>query len=150
MTLVRQAWRFALVGGCATATHMAIGLTLAEGLAVAAFWANLAAFAGAVLVSYLGNLVWTFRLPAAGFGRLPRFLVVALAGLVLNQTIVLAMVDLAGWSYRIALICVVLVVPALTFAASRLWVFRPARRAGPGSTAATAEDAAQAAAERAT
>lgn len=126
MSGLRRAARFAAVGAAATATHLCVGLLLAEGLGLAPFWANLCAFSAAVLVSYFGNLAWTFGMAAEGFGRLPRFLALALCGLAANQAIVFAAVDLAGWSYRLALIIVVLVVPALTYLASSHWVFRTA------------------------
>jgi putative flippase GtrA len=126
MNRLRQMARFAVVGTAATATHVSVGLVLAEGFGFAPFWANLAAFATAVLVSYAGNLVWTFGMAAEGFGRLPRFVALALCGLAANQSIVFAAVDLAGWSYRVALVVVVLVVPVLTYLASCRWVFQPA------------------------
>ncbi len=126
MNRLRQIARFATVGVAATATHVSVGLALAEGLGVAPFWANLTAFATAVLVSYAGNLVWTFGMAAEGLGRLPRFVALSLGGLAANQAIVFVAVDAAGWSYRVALAIVVLVVPALTYLASCRWVFRPA------------------------
>jgi len=126
MTRLHQAARFAVVGGAATATHLCVGLLLAENLGLAPFWANLCAFAGAVLVSYSGNLVWTFGIASEGFGRLPRFVALALCGLAVNQAIVFAAVTMAGWNYRVALAIVLLVVPILTYLGSRQWVFRPA------------------------
>ncbi len=130
-----QLLRFAVVGGGATATHVALGLGLAEGLGLAPFWANLAAFSAAVLVSYFGNLTWTFRMGPAGLGRLPRFLLLALAGLAANQLIVFALVDLAGWPYRAALAVVVLAVPALSFLGSRFWVFNASGAKDPARMA---------------
>ena len=124
MSELRQAARFAVVGGAATATHLAVGLLLAEGLGMAPFWANFLAFSAAVFVSYFGNLVWTFEMAEAGVGRLPRFVVVALCGLAANQAIVFATVNMAGWSYRVALAIVLLVVPVLTYLVNRQWVFR--------------------------
>jgi putative flippase GtrA len=126
VTRLRQIARFAAVGGAATATHLSLGLLLAERLGLAPFWANLWAFAAAVLVSYFGNLVWTFGMAAEGLGRLPRFVALALAGLAANQAIVFAAVTLAGWDYRVALVIVLLAVPALTYLGSRQWVFRTA------------------------
>jgi putative flippase GtrA len=99
---------------------------LAERLGLAPFWANLCAFATAVLVSYFGNLIWTFGMAEEGLGRLPRFVALALCGLVANQAIVFAVVDVAGWSYRLALVIVVLLVPVLTYLASCRWVFHTA------------------------
>lgn len=124
MTELRKVARFAVIGGAATATHLTIGLLLAEGLGIAPFWANFIAFSAAVFVSYFGNLIWTFDMAAAGLGRLPRFAVVALGGLAANQAIVFATVNMAGWSYRVALAIVLLIVPALTYLANRQWVFR--------------------------
>lgn len=126
MTQLRRIARFAVVGGGATVTHLSVGLFLAESLGWAPFWANLCAFAAAVLVSYFGNLVWTFGMAAEGLGRLPRFVALALAGLAANQAIVFATVNLAGWDYRVALAMVLLVVPALTYLGSHRWVFRAA------------------------
>ncbi len=123
MTLIGQAFRFATVGILSTLAHVAVGLALAEAVGLPAFWANFAAFGGAVLVSYFGNLAWTFGLGDERLARLPRFLVIAAAGLLFNQMIVFAAVDLLGWSYRLALAAVVLVVPLLTFIMSRRWVF---------------------------
>jgi putative flippase GtrA len=125
MKLIGQAFRFAVVGVLATLIHVAIGLALAEGAGMPAFWANFAAFGAAVIVSYFGNLAWTFGLRNEGFARLPRFLVIALAGLLLNQGTVFAAVGLLGWSYRVALALVVMVVPLLTFTLSRRWAFTP-------------------------
>ena len=124
MTRLRQAARFAAVGGAATATHLCVGLLLAENLGLAPFWANLCAFAAAVLVSYSGNLVWTFGMASEGLGRLPRFAALALCGLAVNQAIVFAAVTMAGWNYRVALAIVLLAVPTLTYLGSRQWVFR--------------------------
>lgn len=126
MSKLRQAARFAVVGGAATATHLCVGLLLAETVGLEPFWANLWAFAAAVLVSYFGNLVWTFGMASEGLGRLPRFVALALCGLAANQAIVFIAVSLAGWNYRVALAIVLLVVPVLTYLGSRQWVFRAA------------------------
>jgi putative flippase GtrA len=126
MSKLRQAARFAVVGGAATATHLCVGLLLAETVGLEPFWANLWAFAAAVLVSYFGNLVWTFGMASEGLGRLPRFVALALCGLAANQAIVFIAVSLAGWNYRMALAIVLLVVPVLTYLGSRQWVFRAA------------------------
>ncbi len=48
----------------------------------------------------------------------------SLSGLAANQAIVFATVNMAGWSYRVALAIVLLIVPALTYLANRQWVFR--------------------------
>ncbi len=50
MSKLRQAARFAVVGGTATATHLCVGLLLAETVGLEPLWANLWAFAAAVLM----------------------------------------------------------------------------------------------------
>jgi putative flippase GtrA len=126
--LPAQFARFAVVGGLATLVHVTIGLSLAEGLGVAPWPANLVAFSTAVLVSYFGNQHWTFGARSRGLERLPRFLAIALMGLALNQALVYGLVDLLGWRYPAALAVVVTVVPLLSFTLNRTWVFaaRPA------------------------
>ena len=47
-----------------------------------------------------------------------------LCGLAVNQAIVFTTVNMAGWSYRVALAIVLLVVPVLTYLVNRQWVFR--------------------------
>lgn len=129
MKLLGQISRFGVVGIIATTVHVTIFLTLVDGFAVNPFWANLAAFCTAVLVSYFGNLVWTFDMRAAGLTRLPRFIIVALLGLIANQAIVLLVVELLGQSPRLAIAVIVFVVPAMTYLGSRLWIFNVAEEA---------------------
>ena len=125
--LFGQGLRFVVVGLAATATHVACGLVLAEAAGLAPFWANLLAFCVALFVSYLGNHRWTFAAQGAHAFHFPRFAVIALAGLALNQAIVYVMVGVMALDYRLALAVVVLVVPALSFVLNRGWVFARAR-----------------------
>ena len=126
MKQVAQIGRFGVVGALATGVHVAVFIGLIELLDVDPFWANLPAFSAAVLVSYFGNLVWTFDMQAAGLGRLPRFVLIALIGLVANQAIVLLIVDVLSQSHRLAIAVVVVVVPTMTYLGSRWWAFAPA------------------------
>jgi putative flippase GtrA len=121
--VVRQFGRFVAVGAAATATHVGVAMALVESGTVGFSVANIVAFCVALVVSYLGNHGWTFAAVGAHARRFPRFAVVAVMGLALNQLIVFLTVGLAGWNYRIALAVVVLVVPGLSFAVNRRWVF---------------------------
>lgn len=115
--------RFAVVGGTATLTHVALAMLCYEILDLRPLWANFFAFCGAVLVSYLGNHRWTFAMRGEHLSRFPRFVVIALTGLALNQSIVYATVEVMGWDYRVALACVITIVPTLSFLLNRGWVF---------------------------
>ncbi len=118
-----QVVRFGAVGVTATVTHVLIVVALVESGLARPFWANVVAFSTALVVSYFGNHAWTFELRGGHRRHLPRFLVVALVGLALNQGIVYGAVDLLAWDYRIALAIVVTSVPAMTFLLNRYWAF---------------------------
>jgi putative flippase GtrA len=134
--LVRQFGRFIVIGAAATATHVGVAMALVESGVARFALANIAAFAVALAVSYAGNHGWTFAAVGAHARRLPRFAAVAVLGLALNQLIVFLTVGVAGWDYRVALAVVVLVVPGLSFAVNRRWVFGErtvTAEAGPSS-----------------
>src|SRR5262249_39681968 len=115
--------RFAGAGAAAAATHVRVApaLTGREGLPV--LTSNGLAFTVAVLLSYIGNHSWTFLRAGSHDRHLPRFLVVSLAGLALNQSIVFTTVTLAGFPYIVGILIVIVVVPTLTFLLSRSWAF---------------------------
>ena len=119
-----QVARFAIVGVGATLTHVLIVLMLVENGLLHPFWANLIAFSTALFVTYFGNHQWVFELRGEHEHYFPKFIVIALLGLALNQGIVYLVVDSLGWDYRISLFLVVTAVPALTFALNRFWAFR--------------------------
>ncbi len=119
-TIAGQSLRFLAVGGTATVVHVATAMALVEIAGWPILSANIVAFAVAVLVSYLGNHRWTFARSGRHDHHLPRFIVLALGGLALNQAIVFALVRGAEIDYRWALLVVVAVVPALSFAANKV------------------------------
>ncbi|MCG8358504.1 MAG: GtrA family protein [Kiloniellales bacterium] len=135
--MIAQALRFSLVGVAATLLHVLLMVGLVESGLLAPFEANFVAFSGALLLSYLGNLRWTFGLRGRHQTHVPRFVTVALLGFLLNQAIVYGVVDLLQGDYRLALALVVLIVPALSFLANRHWAFREWARqpAGRGDRA---------------
>ena len=121
--LLGQGLRFGAVGLAATLLHVALVVVLVEGPGVPVLLANGLAFCTALALSYLGNHGWTFRARGRHERYAPRFLAVALAGLVLNQAIMAASVDALGLDYRLGLAFVVTLVPLLRFLANRTWVF---------------------------
>ena len=124
-----QLVRFGVVGTGATFTH---GLTFVGTIELghlAPLIANLVAFSIAVLVSFVGHLSWTFRrqrqqgLARSTEGAFVRFVLVALAGLLLNTLVVFAVVNVLGGSYLIALGLMVTLVPLAVFGLSKRWAF---------------------------
>ena len=121
----RQVMKFLTVGGGATAMHVATALAL-NGLAnVPPLWANVLAFLAASGVTYFGNWRWTFDAASPHGLAVPRFMALSLSCFAVNQAIVYAFVEWAGRPLWVAMIPVVLVIPALSFWLSRTWIFQP-------------------------
>ncbi len=121
--LGRQFLTFGVVGLAATVVHVSLALTLNARFAVGPIIANFAGYSCGFFVSYLGNSLLTFRRPALHGQRLSRFLAASLGGLALNQAIVFPLVTLAHLPLKLALAPAVVIVPIVSFAAARLWVF---------------------------
>jgi putative flippase GtrA len=123
-----QGFKFGIVGIAATLVHVSAFVLWIEVLELRALWANLAAFALAVLVSFWGHFHWTFeRETARGqsrYGRaFSRFVFVAILGLGLNSLAVYLIVDVFDASYLYAVALMLTAVPAFVFAFSKFWAF---------------------------
>ena len=115
---------YTLAGGIATAVHYAVLLLLVEVLAFpAAPSAVLGALCGAA-VSYLVNRLVTFPGTTVRHHQaVPRFMLVALAGALLNGAIVWAGVHLLSWHYLAAQALATILVLGLTYRLNRSWTF---------------------------
>lgn len=123
---MRRFLQFAVTGAVAALVHLLVALALVAGWGLAPLRANLAGFALAFLCSYAGHRRLAFRDHAPGHARaLPRFLLVALAGLLLNQSLFAILLTHALLPWPLAMVLVLLVVAAATFVISRRWAFAP-------------------------
>ena len=125
-TVVREINLFVLVGVLATACQVGLSLAAQRFLGVEAMVASLIGYAGSVGVSYLGNSRFTFRRPALSGTQFAKFATISLTGLTLNLSVVFVCTHELGWALWMAMIPVVLVVPASTFVMSKFWAFRVA------------------------
>lgn len=115
--------KFAAVGGGATLVHVLAALTI-NGLAnVAPLRANFLAFIVASCVSYIGNWFWTFEGSSRHVFSLPRFAALSLSCFALNQAIVYGVTERLGQPLWLAMVPVVIVVPAFGFWLSKTKVF---------------------------
>ncbi len=122
MTL-KSAMRFGLVGGLATCVHILVGGVLILS-GTSASTANIIAFCLAFFVSFSGHYGYSFSSPDIPISRsLRRFLVVALTGLAVNQTLLLGLVHTTILPPTIALSVSTLVTAALTYVLSQHWAF---------------------------
>ena len=121
-----SAGKFAVVGVAATLTHAAVAASLLELGQLAAMTSNIAGFAVAFCVSFTGHYFWSFshlRNRSTAMRSMARFLVIALAGFLLNATTLTLWLSLTPWPDLTGLLFSIAIVPALTFLGARLWAF---------------------------
>jgi putative flippase GtrA len=122
--LLQQVPLFAVVGACATLTHVAVALAAREVGGLVPLQANFAGYLLAVGVSYLGNARLTFQRRALHGPQFVRFMAVSLLGLALTQGLIWLLVERLGWPFWAGLGVVAVAVPALSFVLARAWAFR--------------------------
>lgn len=122
--MLGAAARFALTGGLATLTHLAVALLLIR-MGVAPLISNAVAFAFAFTVSFWGHHLFSF----AGHGTaprraFPRFLLVSCLGFGINEAILLAILQFVPDHASVALLISTGCAAGATFVLSRHWAFR--------------------------
>lgn len=119
MQISGQIVRFGIVGGAATATHMAVAaILLGVGVPWPVWVVNLVAFSIAFWVSFFGHRYFTFQSPGSPL----RFLGAALAGLAVNNICLAAALWLTG-NDLLSIVLAAIAAPVAVFVISRLWVF---------------------------
>jgi len=124
----RQFIKFAAVGAVGTTAHYALLIALVSTQIAQPVWASTAGFALGALVNYVLNYRFTFASDRAHMQALPRFLIVATSGAVLNYALVHAGVSAWHWHYLLAQVLATALVLLWTFTVNRLWTFAPRAR----------------------
>lgn len=124
MELVRSFLRFALVGATATAVHAAVFALLVETTPIDPVAATVVAFVVAFACGFVLNRRWTFDSRTDPLAQLPRYLAAQLVGLGLSATIMAYAVHARDWSPYVGLALSIVMVPPVTYALARWWVFR--------------------------
>jgi len=120
---VPQFFRYAGAGAVGTALHYAVLIALVQLAHAGAIAAStIGAIAGA-LVNYALNHRYTFASRNAHGRALPRFALVAIAGVALNALVLAAMLALAGAHYLVAQVVATGAVLAAGYCANRAWTF---------------------------
>jgi putative flippase GtrA len=121
MTL--QFLRYGAAGAVGTAIHYATLIALVQLARVPVVAASTAgAIAGAV-VNYLVNHRWTFTRTRNHAQSVPRFAAVALAGLVMNATVIAVLMNAASAHYLVVQFTATGVVLIAGYFANRAWTF---------------------------
>ena len=123
-------WRelvgFALVGSSAALGYFALACALTY-LGMGATPASAIAYGSFIPISYCGHRKFTFNSLGRATVELPKFLVVNLFGIAIGVIVPHVVTDVAGfpaWG-GFALVCGI--VPVVSYAGLRLWVFRQRR-----------------------
>jgi putative flippase GtrA len=114
---------FVIVGALATGLQYVILIALVNGGGVPAPIASAVGFSSSALANYALNRHFTFASRRAHVSALPRFLIVATSGLVINTGIVWLAATRAGWYYLLAQIIATLAVLLWTYTFNRHWTF---------------------------
>lgn len=119
-----QLVQFALVGGAAAATHLAVVALLVQAGALPPLAANVLAFLLAFVVSYNGHALLTFSdTKARGWAVLGKYFAVACLSFVVNELLYWWLLNSLHWNYLISLFLVLVVVAVATFVLSKFWAF---------------------------
>lgn len=115
--------RFAAVGAVGTAAHYALLVALVEGLGAASLTGSVAGFGLGAVVNYSLSRLFVFRSDRAHREALPRFFVVALAGLCWNA-LLMALLTALGLHYLVAQILTTALLVLWHYGAHAVWTFR--------------------------
>ncbi len=118
--------RFSTVGLLATLTYGLLGSAMLI-LQVPVYQANLVAYGGGILVSFVGHLLFTFRPKGSWASYFLRFMVVALTGFAFSN-VVIALFEFFDFPSWASLAVILFIVPFGSWLASRLWAFRDEER----------------------
>lgn len=121
--MIRQIRRFAGVGLIATLAHVTTALWVASAVEASPQAANLAGFAVALSLSYVGHAYVTFGRTTGHAAQFARFATLSLTGLALSGGITAIICSVLGGSLLVAQVVVAMTVPMLTFVGSRFWAF---------------------------
>lgn len=121
--LLRQIVRFLMVGGLATVVHYAVLVLLVRAFSVEPVLASGSGFVISAALNYWLSHRYTFRSTRGHTTALPRFAMVATAGLAINQVVLGALVSLTAAHYLVAQVLATACVMAWNFVLGRMWTF---------------------------
>ena len=116
--------RYFIVGLLSTATHFGCFYLLFVEMGWGVVLSTTVAFLFSLLVSFSLNRAVTFSDTAPILTSFPKFILVALAGLLWNASIMYVLVDRFTFDYRLAFIAMAVVVFTNNFLLNKHWVFR--------------------------
>jgi len=119
---------FSAIGAVGTAVHYSLLLTAVELLGITPLYGTTAGFIAGAMTNYLLNYHITFRSNKRHAEALAKFVVVAIAGAILNVGVMYAGTTYLQLYYIVSQIIATTLVLLWNFAANRLWTFSTTRQ----------------------
>jgi putative flippase GtrA len=123
LVIAHKFLKFLMVGGLCTALQYLILIALVEGLGIFATLASTVGYVVSSAVNYYLNYSFTFRSDAEHGRSLPRFLLIAGCGLVLNGAVTYLGTAILGLHYILAQVAATIVALLWNFLANLRWTF---------------------------
>ena len=121
--MLPQFVRYAGAGVIGTLGHYAVLVTLVQGAGAGVVVASTAGAMAGAAINYALNHRFTFASTASHRRALPRFAVVAVAGIAVNALVLAGMLSLVGPHYLVAQVAATLAVLVAGYLANRAWTF---------------------------
>jgi putative flippase GtrA len=123
-TLGQQIFKFGLIGISASLVHWLTVVIIVESFAIQPLLANIFGFLCSFTLSYQGHSNWTFKSTVPrGHQPLPRFVVVAILGFGLNESLYYLFYTVEKMNYIVGLTLAILLTSICTFVLSKIWAF---------------------------
>lgn len=117
--------RFGITGVVATIVYAAVTLILSEVCRVGAVTASVIGYFASAGISYYGHMRFSFDVGPDHKTYLWRFLTTSALSFALNIFVTWATTHVFGYSARVSVVLVSILVPATNYVCNRFWVFRP-------------------------
>ncbi|MCK2087414.1 GtrA family protein [Thauera aromatica] len=115
--------RFGLVGILSTTLHVAIAWLLLSITTLPIIAANTLAFSIAFGFSFTGNYLWTFSAHRSARRAAFRFFLISISAFIFNSAILITALHYLPADPAFSAACSAMIIPIITFIASRLWCF---------------------------
>jgi putative flippase GtrA len=123
--------RFGLVGILATSVYAVATFVAVEFFYFTPVIGALLGQATSALVSYFGHAMYSFRVDLDHRTFLWRFFLIGIVTVGINVGTTWVLTEAIGFSYRIAIVVVTVLIPVTNYLCNRYWVFLPGLAQSP-------------------
>ena len=121
--MVRRAMRYAMVGGGVNAGLYALYLILTGWLGAAPLLATLLVYVVGIVLTYLGNALWSFERTRPHAAGLPRYVAAYIAGYAVQAGMLVVLIELLSLRHYYSQIVAMAAAAATIFVLLNFWVF---------------------------